>query len=331
MVWLITGILGVIFIVVWILQRNNTQINQQLNSLNQQISQQINSLNQQIEGRLNETSQALRDTNKTVGERLDSATRVFGEVQKNLGSLSETSKHILEYSKDFTSLQQLLRAPKFRGEMGELMLENLLSQMLPKDNYRMQYRFKSNEAVDAVIKLGGRIVPIDAKFSLENFKRMLEEQEEQRKNTYRKKFVSDVKMRIDKVASKYILPTENTYDFAFMYIPAENVYYEIIIKENLFPYFVSKKVFPVSPNTFYAYLQVIILGLRGLEIEENAKSILKGLSALSIEMGKFKEDFDVLGNHLSNANNRYSDSQRRLDRFLDKLSNIQENKQIEGK
>lgn len=329
MAWLIMGILGIIFIVIWILQRNNAQINQQLSSLNQQISQQINSLNQQIEGRLNETSQALRDTNKTVGERLDSATRVFGEVQKNLGSLSETSKHILDYSKDFSSLQQLLRAPKFRGEMGELLLENLLSQMLPKDNFHMQYRFKSNEAVDAAIKLGGRIVPIDAKFSLDNFKRMLEEQNEQEKNTYRKKFISDVKMRIDEIASKYILPQENTYDFAFMYIPAENVYYEIIIKENLFPYFVSKKVFPVSPNTFYAYLQVIILGLRGLEIEENAKSILKGLSALSIEMGKFKEDFDVLGNHLSNASNRYSDGQRRLDRFLDKLSNIQDKKQIE--
>jgi DNA recombination protein RmuC len=216
-------------------------------------------------------------------------------------------------------------------EMGETLLENLLSQVLPKDHYHIQYRFKTSDAVDAVIKLGERLVPVDAKFSLENFQKTLDAKDEQEKNSYRRKFIQDVKNRIDEIAAKYILPQENTYDFALMYIPAENVYYEMIIKEDLFSYCMSKKVVPVSPNTFYAYLQVICLGLKGLKIEENAKVILKNLSMLSNEIGKFKEDFDCLGVHLLNASHKYEDSQKRLDRFSDKITNIQDNKSIEGK
>ncbi|MDP2940874.1 MAG: DNA recombination protein RmuC, partial [Candidatus Omnitrophota bacterium] len=148
---------------------------------------------------------------------------------------------------------------------------------------------------------------------------------------FRKKFIQDVKNRVEEVASKYILPEENTYDFAFMYIPAENVYYEVIIKEDLLAYFVAKKVIPVSPNTFYAYLQVICLGLKGLKIEENAKAILKNLSGLSIEVNKFREDFDILGSHLGNAKTKFDDSHKRLERFSDKLAGIQDSKQIENK
>jgi DNA recombination protein RmuC len=237
----------------------------------------------------------------------------------------------VEISKDISSLQELLRAPKFRGQMGETLLENLLSQVLPKDHYSMQYRFKTSDAVDAVIRLGERLVPVDAKFSLENFQKMLDTADEQLKNAHRRKFIQDVKSRVDEIAAKYILPQENTYDFALMYIPAENVYYEVIIKEDLFSYSMSKKVIPVSPNTFYAYLQVICLGLKGLKIEENAKAILKGLGGLSVEMNKFKEDFDVLGRHLTDAGRKYEDSAKRLDRFSQRLDNVQEHKQIEAK
>ncbi|MDD5662234.1 MAG: DNA recombination protein RmuC, partial [Candidatus Omnitrophica bacterium] len=147
-------------------------------------------------------------------------------------------------------------------------------------------------------------------------------------NSLRKKFIQDVKNRIDEVSSKYILPQENTYDFALMYIPAENVYYEVIIKEDIFSYSMSKKVIPVSPNTFYAYLEVICLGLKGLKVEENAKNILKSLSALGIEIDRFKEEFNVLGSHLNNANTKYTDSQKRLEKVSDKLINIQDTKQI---
>ncbi|MCM8797767.1 MAG: DNA recombination protein RmuC, partial [Candidatus Omnitrophica bacterium] len=127
------------------------------------------------------------------------------------------------------------------------------------------------------------------------------------------------------------LPQENTYDFALMYIPAENVYYETIIKEDLFSYSLNKRVIPVSPNTFYAYLQVICLGLKGLEIEENAKDILKNLSSLSLEIDRFREDFNILGAHLSNAGTKYHDAQRRIERIAQRIADIQETKKIEAK
>ena len=288
-------------------------------------------ISSQVNERLNQMNQSLQEANKIIGQNLGNATTTFGNVKEQLGKLEATNTQILEVSKNISSLQELLRAPKFRGQMGETLLENLLAQVLPVKHYQMQYRFKSAEAVDAVIRLGERLVPVDAKFSLENFQKILDTQEEQLKDAFRRKFIQDVKNRVDEISAKYILPQENTYDFALMYIPAENVYYETIIKEDIFSYCMSKRVIPVSPNTLYAYLQVICLGLKGLKIEENAKSILKNLSMLTLEINKFKEDFDILGKHLSAATGKYEESQRRLDRFQDRLTNIQDRKQIETK
>jgi len=288
-------------------------------------------ISSQVNERLNQMNQSLLESNKIIGQNLGSATDVFGNVKEQLGKLEKTNQRIVEISKDISSLQELLRAPKFRGSMGEVLLENLLSQVLPSGHYHMQYRFKSTDAVDAVINIGERLVPIDAKFTLENFQKMLDTQDEQLRNVHRRKFIQDVKNRVDEIALKYILPQENTYDFALMYIPAENVYYETIIKEDIFSYSMSKKVIPVSPNTFYAYLQVICLGLKGLKIEENAKNILKSLSTLTIEINRFKEDFDILGKHILGANSKYEDSQKRLEKFSERLTNIQDTKKIETK
>ncbi|MDD5098074.1 MAG: DNA recombination protein RmuC [Candidatus Omnitrophica bacterium] len=288
-------------------------------------------ISSQVNDRLNQMNLSLQEANKIISQNLGNANSAFGNVKEQLGKLEETNKQIIAISKDISSLQELLRAPKFRGAMGETLLENLLSQVLPKEHYHTQYRFKSTDAVDAVICLGERLVPVDAKFSLENFQKMLDAPDEQGKEAFRKKFIQDVKNRINEIAAKYILPAENTYDFALMYIPAENVYYEVIIKEDIFSYSMQKKVIPVSPNTFYAYLQVICLGLRGLKVEENAKAILKSLGALSIETNKFKEDFDILGSHLLNANTKYTDAQKRLDRVSDRLMDIHDTKQLESK
>ncbi len=285
----------------------------------------------QVNERLNQMNQSIQEANKIIGQNLGSATEAFGNVKEQLGKLQETNKQIIAISQDISSLQELLRAPKFRGAMGETFLGNLLAQVLPKDHYHLQYRFKSGEAVDAVIRLGERLVPVDAKFSLENFQRMQEASDEQAKEFLRKKFVQDIKNRINEIAVKYILPGENTYDFALMYIPAENVYYEVIIKEDIFTYSMAKKVIPVSPNTFYAYLQVICLGLRGLKVEENAKAILKSLGALAVETERFKEDFNILGNHLVDANKKYADSQKRLEKVSERLINIQDTKSIESR
>ena len=288
-------------------------------------------ISSQVNERLNQMNQSLLEANKIIGQNLGSATTVFGNVKEQLGKLEKTNQQIVEISKDISSLQELLRAPKFRGSMGETLLENLLSQVLPRGHYQMQYRFKSTDAVDAVIRIGERLVTVDAKFTLENFQKMLEAQDEQLKSSHRRKFIQDVKNRVDEIAAKYILPQENTYDFALMYIPAENVYYETIIKEDLFSYSMSKKVIPVSPNTLYAYLQVICLGLKGLKIEENAKTILKNLSALTVEINKFREDFDILGKHLCGASSKYEDSQKKLDRFSERLTNFQDTKEIENR
>ena len=288
-------------------------------------------ISSQVNERLNQMNQSIQEANKIIGQNLGSATSAFGNVKEQLGKLEETNKQIIAISKDISSLQELLRAPKFRGAMGETLLENLLSQVLPKEHYQTQYRFKSTDAVDAVICLGERLVPVDAKFSLENFQKMQDAPDEQAKEASRRKFIQDVKNRINEIAAKYILPGENTYDFALMYIPAENVYYEVIIKEDIFSYSMLKKVIPVSPNTFYAYLQVICMGLRGLKVEENAKVILKSLGALSIETDKFKEDFDILGSHLLNANTKYADAEKRFDKVNQRLTDIRDTKQITNK
>lgn len=285
-------------------------------------------ISSQVNERLNQMNQSLQEANKIIGVNLGSATTAFGNVKEQLGKLEQTNQQIIAISKDISSLQELLRAPKFRGAMGETLLENLLSQVLPQEHYQTQYHFKSGDAVDAVIQLGERLVPVDAKFSLENFQKMIEASDESVKESFRKKFIQDIKNRINEISAKYILPAENTYDFALMYIPAENVYYEVIIREDIFSYSMSKKVIPVSPNTFYAYLQVICLGLRGLKVEENAKLILKSLSALSIETDKFKEDFNILGNHLVDVNKKYSDAQKRFEKVSERLINIQDTKQI---
>jgi DNA recombination protein RmuC len=213
--------------------------------------------------------------------------------------------------------------------LGELFLGDLLAQILPPAHYTLQHRFKSGEAVDAVVQIGKNLVPIDAKFPLENFKRHLEEEDEKSKSNLRKLFVTDVKKHIDAIAKKYILPDEGTYDFALMYIPAENIYYETILKEeelgkerNVFSYATQKKVIPVSPNSLFAYLQVIVLGLRGMQIEKSAQEIFQSLSRLQGDLGRFKNNFSVIGTHLTNARTKFDEAEKRLDKFSDKLGQI---------
>lgn len=289
----------------------------------------LNNLRIELNERLKETQTALLNTQEAVGERLDNATKLFGQVSTSLGKLDETSKRILEVGENISSLQELLRAPKFRGEIGETLLGNLLAQVLPrKEFFQLQYQFKNGDTVDAIIRIGNNFVPVDAKFPLENFKRMSESTNEEEKKSYRKSFLSDVRARINEISSKYILPDEGTYDFALMYIPAENVYYEMVITEDLLGYAVSHKVIPVSPNTFYAYLQVICLGLKGLAVERNARQILANLGRLEGDLAKFKEDFSLIGGHLSNAARKYAEAEKKLERFTDKLIGTQDTKQI---
>jgi DNA recombination protein RmuC len=216
-----------------------------------------------------------------------------------------------------------------------MLLEQLLSQMLPREHYVIQHGFRSGEKVDAAIRIGERLVPVDAKFPLENFRRLLAEPEDDRRRPLRKAFGRDVKLRVDEIAKRYILPDEGTFDFALMYVPAENVYYEIIIKqdeadeESIATYALSRRVVPVSPNSLYAYLQVILLGLRGLRIEANAREIQGDLVRLGGDLGRVREHMQKLGIHLGNAQKQFTDAERDLARFETKLEGI-ERKGLEG-
>ena len=245
-----------------------------LGGLQQSVAAELKGVSTEVTRQLQEGMKLIQTAQTTMGDRLDHAAKVVGEVQGSLGKLGEATQRVVEVGKDIQGLEQILKSPKVRGGLGETLLAELLSQMLPQEHYTIQHLFKSGEKVDAAIRIGDRLVAVDAKFPLENFRRMLDEAEEDKRRPVRRQFVRDVKTRIDEIAKKYILPDEGTFDFALMYVPAENVYYEIIIKdetdagdEPIAAYALAKRVVPVSPNSLYAYLQVIILGLRGLRIE----------------------------------------------------------------
>ncbi len=260
---------------------------------------------------------------KTVGERIADTTRVFGEVQHSLGQLVKGTERIEVIGGDIARLQEVLRAPKFRGSLGELMLERLLQDILPHQNYSLQHRFRSGEAVDAVIRIGDYLVPIDSKFPLEDFQRFVAAGDEESKASLRRHFVRTVKKHIDAV-TKYIVPDEDTFDFALMYIPAENVYYETVLRDGteeneVYSYALRKRVIPVSPNSFYAYLQVIILGFKGLHIEQTAGEILGQLGRLQGDLDDFQVEYDTLGGHIRHAATKYDDAERKLSLLGDKL------------
>jgi DNA recombination protein RmuC len=310
------------------------QLSQALNNHTQLVQQQLGQVLGNVNERLKENGEILERTQQNLGERLDNAARVVGSVQKSLGGLEEANRKIYEVGKDIASLQEILRAPKLRGGLGEFFLEDLLAQILPTHHFAIQHAFKSGERVDAVIKLGGSLVPVDSKFPLENFKRILEAANDDERTRTKRQFISDVKKHVDAIAGKYILPDEGTYDFALMYIPAENVYYETIIKDdsegerNLSQYALSKRVIPVSPNSFYAYLQAIVLGLKGMKIEERAKEIIQYLSRLGGDFAKFREDFGLLGKHLGHAQSSYQTTEKRLEQFGQRLLSADANQEF---
>ena len=265
-----------------------------------------------MDGRLDTNLQATADRMKTIGE--------------DLQAVRDSATQILDVGKSISGLQDILRAPKLRGGLGEMLLERLLAQILPQANYEFQHRFRSGEAVDAVINLGVAQVPVDAKFPMESFVRMTSAETEEERARLRREFARVVRGHIDAVA-KYIRPDEGTFDFALMYIPAENVYYETIVKgeleadgAGLHDYALDRRVIPVSPNSFYAYLRAIVLGLKGMRVERQAQEILGHLGRLKSDFDRFRGEFDVLGRHLTNAKNKYDDVHRAAEHFGDRLA-----------
>jgi DNA recombination protein RmuC len=305
------------------LEQLRGQLSQALEATAARTQSQLAQILNHVSDRLKENAEMVQRSQHHLGERLDGAAQLVGRMHQSLGALEEASRRIFDVGKDISSLQEIFRAPKLRGGMGEFFLEDVLRQVLPPRHFSMQHRFKSGEKVDAVIQLGHGLVPVDAKFPLENFRRALQAGAEEERAKALRQFAADVRKHIDAIAAKYILPDEHTFDFALMYIPAEAVYYETIIKQdgerNLSEYALSRRVIPVSPSSFYAYLQAIVVGLRGMKIEERAKEMSACFSQLQGDLARFGEEFGLLGRHLSHAQAAYQSSEKRLDQMMLKL------------
>lgn len=238
----------------------------------------------------------LDSSSQEMNTRLNSAAQAFASVQKSLGEMSEIGRNMKD-------LQEFLNSPKLRGNIGEQVLKELLSQFLPKGTYKTQYHFKTGSIVDAIIITEAGIIPIDSKFPMENFRKMHSSQDPKEKKLIEKEFVGDVKRHIDSISSKYILTNEGTIDFSLMYIPSESVYYEIVNNEVLYEHASKKRVLAVSPMTFYAFLRSILIGFEGQKISQQAHKILANLRSIQKEYEKTNENLETLGRHVTNSYN----------------------------
>lgn len=285
---IILGVFGFILVIVFYLL-----LNKKFQELTQDKSkdQAYLMLNQNLEGLQNR----LDKVSDGLNTRLDNAARVIGEVNKELGSVQEMGRQMKD-------LQDFLRSPKLRGNIGEQILEDLLNQHFPQGYFAVQHKFKSGEIVDAMLKTDRGMICVDAKFPLENFKRWAQAEGEALKESVFKDFVRDVKKHILDISKKYILPEEGTVDFALMYVPSEAIYYEIIRqKEPVMDFAQEKKVLLVSPNSFFYFLQVLMIGMQGRQIEAASKKILELMQAMHKDSGKLGESLRVLNKHLTDA------------------------------
>jgi len=265
---------------------------------------------------LKSQQQSSQIMSRSINERLDNAARVISQVQRNIGEMSEIGRGMKD-------IQEFLRSPKLRGNIGEQVLKDLLAQMLPKNSFFLQHTFKSGVKVDAAIKTSAGIIPVDSKFPMENFRKMIDAQNETEKKSFEKEFVKDVKKHIDDISNKYILTEEGTIDYALMYLPSETVYYEVVNNTELFDYGGKKRVLPVSPTTFYAYLRAILMSFEGQKIEEHAQQILSAIKAIQKDYLKVEENLSVLGRHVQNAYNQMNNVNAGFNQLGQKINSTQ--------
>jgi len=241
----------------------------------------------------------LQENSKQLNERLDKTATVIKDVGHEVGQMSEIGRSMKE-------LQDFLKSPKLRGNIGEQVLKDLISQMFPKNSFHIQYQFKSGERVDAAIQTDAGILPIDSKFPMENFQKMSKAENNIDKDLFEKEFEKDVKKHITDIAKKYILPEEGTMDFALMYVPSESVYYELVNMLNIMDFAKQSRVYIVSPTTLYAHLQTILLSFEGKKIESRSRDLFKMLRALQVDFHKVEENMVVLGKHINNASSQFA-------------------------
>jgi len=282
------------------------------------LQNQIENLTKTLDARLHDANRQSNDSNR---QQFSEFTRLSQEVTEKLVKLEETNKQVMGFTEQLKSLQDVLKNPKQRGILGEYYLETLLKNVLPPGSYEMQFPFKDGTIVDAVVHVKDKIIPIDSKFSLENYNRIVEERDSSQKEILEKAFRADLKLRIDETA-KYVKPEEGTMDFAFMFIPHEAIYYDLLVSQvgavkvntrDLVDYaFKDKHVIIVSPTSFLAYLQTVLQGLRALKIEESAKEIRQRVEELGKHITAYDEYYKKLGNSLSTTINHYNTGYKEL-------------------
>ena len=260
-----------------------------------------------------QTVRTLQENSRQLNERLDKAATVIKDVEKEMGKMSEIGRNMRE-------LQDFLKSPKLRGNIGEQVLKDLISQIFPKNSFYLQYEFKSGEKVDAAIKTDAGILPIDSKFPMENFLKMSKATEKKDKEIYEKEFERDIKKHIDAISKKYILPSEGTMDFALMYVPSESVYYEIVNQTNVLDYARKSRVYMVSPSTLYAHLQTILLSFEGKKIESKSKELFSLLRSIKIDYEKIDDNMGTLGKHINNAYSQFGNVSLGLSNLGQKLN-----------
>jgi DNA recombination protein RmuC len=287
-------------------------VDRRLDAMGASVSQRLEA----VDSRVGQGFSAVQtDLNKT----LTSQSETMGKIGEQLGALDQSAKRIMEVGQDVSSLKDVLSPPKLRGAFGEMLLEQLLKQVLPAAHYQTQYQFRDGTRVDVVITTPDGLVPVDSKFPIESYRRLAEATTEEERVRLRRAFMRDVKARVEEVA-KYIRPGENTLDFACMYVPAEGIFYEIIAggaEEDSMTFALERQVHLVSPNTFYALLQVVSRGLARLQVQQDVKEFMARLSHVRRDFAKFRTEFDTLGTHLGRARNKYDE----LDKWADKIDN----------
>jgi DNA recombination protein RmuC len=282
------------------------------------ILQQVNELSRTMDAKMGETTRSMTDA---IRSQFSESAKLIKDVTSGLTKLDETNRQVVSFADQLQSLQDILKNPKQRGILGEYYLETLLKNVLPPGSFQMQYPFKDGTIVDAVVFVKEKIIPIDSKFSLENYNRLVEEKDPLEKERLEKLFKSDLKDRIDETA-KYVKPSEGTMDFAFMFIPHEAIYYDLLVAQvgavkintrDLIEYaFKEKRVIIVSPTSFLAYLQTVLQGLKALQIEESAKEIRKRVEDLGKHLGAYEEYMNALGNALGTTVNHYNKAHKEL-------------------
>ena len=283
------------------------------------IKQDLQGLTNTLNDRMDKSNMSV---NEAISRQFAASSRLIGEVTRDLTELKESNKQVLGITDELKLLQNTLQNPKQRGVLGEYFLQSVLENVLPPDRFELQYKFSNGDIVDAIIKLDrGQILPVDSKFSLENYNRLVEEKDKTRQDALIKLFKSDLKNRIDETA-KYIRPSENTMDFAFMFIPSEAIYYDLLVNKigtlqtnarDLIEYaFQDKRVIIVSPTSFMAYLQTVMQGLRSLQIEEKAKDIQKRVGELGRHIGAHETYMQKMGSSLGTTVNHFNAAHKSL-------------------